>query len=207
MGLNVIVDLSHHNGNVDLKQASEYGIVGVIHKATQGIGNVDHTYIAHREQAKEANMLWGAYHFGVGGSGTMQADWFLHKSEPDDSTLLVLDLETNKTGSSMTLSQARDFVEHIHEETGRFPGLYSGDRIKSLLGDKLDPILSQCWFWLAQYGDHANVPPCWPTWTMWQYTDGNVGPQPHYVPGIGHCDRDKFNGSMDQLRKLWVKQP
>ena len=25
----------------------------------------------------------------------------------------------------------------------------------------------------------------------------------HPVEGIGHCDRDKFNGSEAQLRKLW----
>jgi lysozyme len=38
---------------------------------------------------------------------------------------------------------------------------------------------------------------------MWQYTDGNFGPQPHAVNGIGNCDRDKFNGTEDQLRTLW----
>ena len=39
--LNVIVDLSHHNGNVNLAQAKAPGIVGVIHKATQGTSYVD----------------------------------------------------------------------------------------------------------------------------------------------------------------------
>lgn len=34
--LNVIVDPSQHNGNVDLSQAQAAGIFGVIHKATQG---------------------------------------------------------------------------------------------------------------------------------------------------------------------------
>jgi lysozyme len=38
---------------------------------------------------------------------------------------------------------------------------------------------------------------------MWQYTDGALGPKPHTVKGIGRCDRDKFNGSEAQLRKLW----
>jgi lysozyme len=47
------------------------------------------------------------------------------------------------------------------------------------------------------------VPPNWPTWMMWQYTDGGIGPEPHTVNGIGRCDRDKFNGNENQLRKLW----
>jgi lysozyme len=38
---------------------------------------------------------------------------------------------------------------------------------------------------------------------MWQYTDGAVGPEPHVVAGIGYCDRDKFNGDLTQLHKLW----
>jgi lysozyme len=104
----------------------------------------------------------------------------------------------------MLLEDARNFVTHVNQVTGRFPGLYSGSYIKELLGSGTDPVLAQCWFWLAQYGPTAVVPANWPTWTMWQYTDGAVGPEPHEVAGIGHCDRDKFNGAQDQLQKLWL---
>lgn len=68
-------------------------------------------------------------------------------------------------------------------------------------------VLSQCFFWLAQYGPNAAVPPNWPTWTLWQYTDGNASPQPHTVPGIGACDRDQFNGDLDGLKELWGVGP
>ena len=30
-----------------------------------------------------------------------------------------------------------------------------------------------------------------------------VGGDPKSVKGIGHCDRDRFNGSEANLRKLW----
>lgn len=119
------------------------------------------------------------------------------------ATLLVLDFEPNLTGPSMSLVEARAFVTHVRDATGRFPGIYSGHYIKQLLGTSKDPILSQCWFWLAQYGPTAVVPPNGPTWTMWQYTNGALGAGPHSVAGIGRCDRDKFNGSVTQLRKLW----
>ena len=103
----------------------------------------------------------------------------------------------------MSLDDARSFVSQVNDKVGRFPGLYSGSLIKQQLGNNQDPILAQCFFWLAQYGPTAVVPKNWPTWTLWQYTDGNVGPQPHSVPGIGACDRDKFNGDLDGLKTLW----
>ena len=81
--------------------------------------------------------------------------------------------------------------------------LYSGHYVKGLLGTGGDPVLSQCPLWLAQYGPTAVVPPNWQTWTLWQYTDGGVGPEPHGIAGVGRCDRDKFNGDADMLRTFW----
>lgn len=205
--LNAVVDISHHNGNVDLQAAKNDGIIGVIHKATQGQTGVDAMYQTNRSKATAAGLLWGAYHFGTGADGTAQAQHFLDVVGTFDNTLLVLDFEQNPGGESMTLQQARDFVTQVDKVTGRFPGFYSGSYIKQLLGSAKDPVLAQCWLWLPQYGPTPVVPANWPTWTMWQYTDGTSGPQPHTVAGIGNCDRDKFNGAEDQLRALWQGSP
>jgi lysozyme len=107
----------------------------------------------------------------------------------------------------MTLDQARAFVTHVHQATGRWPGFYSGHYIKEWIGRERDAVLSQCWFWLTQYRPKPAVPPCWRTWTMWQYTDGGMGPEPHTVDGIGRCDRDKFNGALARLEALWGIRP
>lgn len=202
--INVVVDISHHNGNIDLGKAKAAGIVGVIHKATQGTSMVDNMYQQNRTKAQAAGLLWGAYHFATLGDGAAQADFFLSKAGADPQTLLVLDFEPNGN-STMTLDQARAFVSRIKDVTGRFPGFYSGSLIKQLLGGKpADPLLSQCFLWLAQYGPAPkNIPATWPTWTMWQYTDGVLGPQPHSVDGIGNCDRDQFNGTIEALQELW----
>ena len=200
---NGVVDISHHNGTVNFQKAAENGIVGVIHKATQGRTFKDPTYKSNRTKATAAGLLWGAYHFGTGSDGVKQAEHFLGTVQPDANTLLVLDFESNPQGPSMTLIEAHAFVTHIKEVTGRFPGFYSGHTIKELLGTQMDPVLSKCWFWLAQYGPTPVVPANWTTWTMWQYTDGAQGPEPHTVPGIGRCDRDRFNGTEAQLRTRW----
>jgi hypothetical protein len=64
---NIVVDLSHHNGEVDLGEARDAGIVGIIHKATQGETFADAAYAGNRKKAADAGLLWGAYHFGSGG--------------------------------------------------------------------------------------------------------------------------------------------
>jgi lysozyme len=203
LGSNAVVDLSHHNGKVNFVKARAAGLVGVIQKATQGTKFVDPTYASNRKAAESAGLLWGAYHFGTGSDGLTQAEHFLDTVGDPKGMLLVLDLEANPQGPNMVPEEARAFVTHVDAQTGRAPGLYSGHYIKHLLGTTKDPVLARCWFWLSQYGPTAVVPPNWATWTMWQYTDGAIGPEPHTVDGIGRCDRDTFNGTEAELRKFW----
>jgi lysozyme len=118
--LNVVIDISHHNGNINLAKAKEDGILGVIQTATQGQTFKDPTYERNRQKAKDAGLLWGAYHFGTGSDGLKQAQHFLDTVGNDPGTLLALDFEPNPTGPSMDLEEARAFVIHIN------PGLHPG---------------------------------------------------------------------------------
>ncbi len=201
--LNAIVDTSHHNGNVNFDKAKADGIQAVIQKATQGLLNIDPTYKTNKAKATKAGLLWGAYHFGTGGDGVAQAERFLSVVGTDANTLHVLDFEPNNTGATMSLTDAHGFVTHVAEKTGRFPGLYSGHLVKEMLGARRDALLAKCWLWLAQYGPTAVVQATWDHWTMWQYTDGAIGNEPHSVAGIGRCDRDRFNGTAADLNKFW----
>ena len=97
-------------------------------------------------------------------------------------------------------------MTEVYNQTGRYPGFYSDFVAGSLLGGSVSETLRQCWLWRAEYGAALSVPPTWPTWTMWQYTDGEHGTARMQVPGIGGsgtCDRDSFNGDMDGLARLW----
>jgi lysozyme len=200
---NVVVDLSHFNTVSSFETVKADGIVGVIHKATQGTTMIDPQYHLRKGEALAAGLWWGAYHFGVGGDGAAQAKYFLSEVQPGPTDLLVLDLEENPGGAGMSLAEAEDFVKYVEAETGRWPGLYGGSYVKELLGENTQTALSYCWFWLSEYGPTPRVPPAWDTWTMWQYTNGVVGPEPHSVNGIGNCDRDQFNGPVEDLQKLW----
>lgn len=204
---NAVVDLSHHERKPDFTRARATGLRGVIHKATQGTRFVDPTYASRRAAAVSAGLLWGAYHFGVGvgGDGAAQAEHFLEVATPGPEDVLVLDLESNPAGKSMSLDEARAFVLRVEAVAGRPPGLYGGVYLKRKLGRASDPVLGRCWLWIAQYTRKPTIPPAWDRWTFWQYTDGKAGLLPYRVDGIGPCDRDLFDGSEAELIAFWER--
>ena len=72
---NSIIDLSHHNGGrLNFAKAKADGIVGVIQKATQGEAYVDPTFSRNKAAVLEAELLFGAYHFGTGSNGISAYD-------------------------------------------------------------------------------------------------------------------------------------
>gem|GEM_PF-5139123 len=100
--VNVVIDISHWNESVDFKLAKEDGILGVIHKATQGLEYVDPKYAERRKAAEEEGHLWGAYHFGVGENGKGQAEHFLETVGDNSQVLLALDIEENRNDNART---------------------------------------------------------------------------------------------------------
>jgi lysozyme len=201
--LNAVIDLSHHNTVTSFQQIKGNGIIGVIHKATQSTRFVDAEYADRRRAALSAGLLFGSYHFAATGDPERQADHYLDTA--DSIELMVLDFEPNAQEGTMTLAEAETFVRRIHDQTGRFPGLYSGESfINDQLGNNTGTILKECFLWIAKFSANPpKIPPAFPTFTLWQYTDGSAGPQPHAVPGVGRCDRDKFNGDEAGLRRLF----
>ena len=201
--LNAVFDISHFNGtNLDFVAAKQSGMDAVFQKATQGSTYTDPTYSTHRTAAQAAGLLWGAYHFGDNSDPVTQATHFLSVARPGNNTLLVLDFEGNQS-NTMSLSQAEQFVEEIHKQTGRYPGLYGGSLLKSDMSNTQSSILTNCWLWLAQYGSQAELPEGWNQWTFWQYTDGSLGPVHEAVAGVGVCDREIFNGDSAALATFW----
>jgi lysozyme len=207
--LPIVIDLSHHNTVSSFKDVKDDGILGIIHKATEATGFVDSQYAGRKPRALTEGLLWGAYHFGVRGDPQGQANHFLDIVNPGPTDLLVLDFEPNPREGTMTLAEAETFVTKIHDQTNRFPGVYSGQSfINSQLGKRTNTVLKECFLWIARFSSHLpEVPPAFPTFTLWQFTDGNNGPQPHQVNGVGRCDRDKFNGTEAELRTLWGVSP
>lgn len=203
--LNAIIDLHAPEGVESWAKVKAAGIEAVIHKATEGKDFTDAKFASRRVSAQQAGLLWGSYHFGTASDPVAQARHFLSVVNPGPRDVIVLDFEENelKPQNSMSIRQAETFVTFVHEQTGRFPGLYAGADLRAMLNGQPNPILAKCWLWLAHWHDEPKLIPGWNELTIWQYTDGIKGPGPHTIPGIGVCDRSKFNGDLAALRTFF----
>ena len=191
------IDLSHHNTiPVSLIPAREAGILGVIHKATEGETYVDPKLAARWSLARDAGMLWGVYHFVRPGNIAAQVDFFLATvmNVSDDNTLFCLDWED----SGVSLDDAIEFLERLQDASGHDPVLYSGHVLKEALGGVADPGIAQYRLWLAQYSSDPVLPPGYSSYWGWQYTDQGS------VPGINPpVDLNAYDGTAQELAGDW----
>src|SRR5436190_7157782 len=222
-----VVNLSHYDlMRPDFAAMKSEGIVGIIHEATYPRLDRDAQYATRQQAAIQAGLLWGAYHYADATDPVRQADHFLSVvanawaqagalSRPS-GVLLVLDFEKNGhyPGGTMRADQAVAFVERIHERTGKYPGLYSGEyHLQQMLyGPKATAAqrqaLSNCWLWIANYHHEPRDTAPWSHWTMWQYTGDGVCDLPHgsYPKGIANirkAERNRFRGSAEAAAAVW----
>jgi lysozyme len=202
---NTVIDLSHHQGPVDLETAKHSGIQALLHKCTQGTDYADCMYRPRRAISENLGLLFGAYHFGDATDGKEQAAWFLHNAGSPVPSIIALDIEENPIGKSMELAQAYEFISFIKFHTDKYPLLYGGFYLRQLLAGQRDGLLNLCPLWIADYRPtvQPEIIAGWKAWTLWQYTNGQTGNPPHTVPGIGNCDRNTFNGSPEDLKAFW----
>lgn len=223
-GLDAVIDLGHQVSVSDFRLVRQSGILGVIHKATEGGDYVDPAYASRRQQAEAAGLLWGAYHFGTRQyPGVRQAAHFLATTRPGPKTLMALDFEMNDPNprNTMTLEQAEAFVQAVAGATGRLPLVYvhpnwANGRRAARSGVSMgaaitpDSILARCDLWVADYHDSPEIPYAWAGkgWRLWQYAADENDSNPAYgaqriVAGISHCDRNLFAGDAAALYRFW----
>jgi lysozyme len=228
----VVADMNHANpvgsaaggepaGFAALKAA---GLIGIIHKARQGIGFGDPAFARRRDRARAAGLMFGAYDFATHDVVADNVADFLSFSNAraDPALALWLDFEDNRA-SQMTAAQAKEFLDRVDQATGRACGIYGGSRIveqisanKALAGD---PFWTRHPLWLCQYKTgaalrnadlpalkpHIAVPAPWRSWFLLQYTGDGVGPLPHSVRGLENgADLNVFDGAAGDLARLWA---
>jgi len=211
-----VIDISHWEAPIDFAKVAADGIVAIIAKATQGSTFIDPAYAKFKRAASNVRLpstlnsqlstlrfLWGSYHFGTGADVNSQVEHYLTTAKPRENELVCLDFEQNPNGTTMSLDLARQFLTLFKQRTERYPVLYGGGYLKEQLKGQADELLVRCPLWIAQYASKPVLPPGWKKYVLWQYTDGQNGPEPHSVNGVGPCDRNQYNGNITQLRKLW----
>ena len=201
-----VVDLSHHHQQtVDWAAAKAAGLVAVIHKATEGRDVPDVWYHKRKAEVTAAGLKWGSYHFAgpVAGTGVAQADYYLNYADPQPDEFICFDCEKHGT-----LANMQDFVGRVRAQLGRYPAIYGGDYLRSLMsGAGAGSIATRGVLWLCEYPDaavpKAPLPAGWANWSLWQYTDGASGPDPTDTAQVGAVDRNAFIGDAAALLAAW----
>jgi lysozyme len=211
-----IIDINH-NAEIDFARVQTAGIIAIIHKATEGVTVQDKRYHPRRDEAKAAGFLWGAYHFSSGLTVADQVANFLTFAQPEEDELVALDWEESsmKGSKNMTRAQAEEFVQRVADKLGRLPAVYGGGLMRDQLTGVKKSVLSGCPLWYQRYlSTPKGIPTIFDSFTLWQYTDGHLGTKPTFTDGVsekddhGHsingvADRNRFDGTADELRERW----
>ncbi|GAA0644968.1 lysozyme [Streptomyces thermocarboxydovorans] len=200
------VDVSSHQGNVAWPTLWSSGVRWAYAKATEGTYYRNPYYSQQYGGSYDAGMIRGAYHFATPdtSSGATQADYFVDHGggwSADGRTLPgALDMEWNPYGDacygkspSALVSWIRDFLNQYRARTGRNPVLYTSTSWWKQCTGNYSGFAATTPLWIARYASSAGeLPAGWSYYTMWQYTSTG--------PTVG--DHDRFNGGLDQLRRL-----
>lgn len=203
----VVLDISHHNDVAagGFGAMREFGVRGIIHKATQGTTYTDPMFARRAPSAVEAGMLWGAYHFGDSSNPADQAAHFLDVAKPGKSDLVALDLEPNGS-RTMTTAQAVIFLDAVAQKLGRPAALYAGFyTLDGHMTDEQARYLGQHRLWLAAYNKTPKTPKPWTSPWLWQFSGDGRNSNGIVVPGVSRgVDMNAFGGTIAELERTWA---
>lgn len=158
------IDISSHQADLNLVAVSD-SVQGVIVKATEGTSYVNAYCNRHYQQAKNANLLRGFYHFAGSSDPLAEAAFFyrnvlgyLHDGIP------VLDWEGNQT-----VDWVNSFVRQFRNLTGIWPWIYANPWRFNQGG-----VEQNCARWVASYPEVLH--PTFAQAASWKCpnADGNV---------------------------------
>ena len=186
----LVIDIYHGDAVQDFARVKAAGIVGVIHKASQGGAVVDRAYASRRKLALAAGLKWGAYHFfDFSAPAAAQAEHFLSVADADSDTLVAFDWE-NVGSREPSAALAKAFLEAIEAKLDRKAVIYSGNVAKEQIAGA-DAYFGAHRLWLCQYGPAWRVQQSWQRPWLWQNNGDSYGPGPHNIPGLkGLCDNN-----------------
>jgi len=201
------IDVSHWdspmNSPINWPMVKGAGKEFAFMKATEGTTYVDPTFATNWQQAGQAGIIRGAYHFFHPElDATAQADWFVqHAGVPAAGDLpLTIDAEVLDNVSGAQAAQAiLTFLQRVEQKTGRTPIIYTSPSFFSSLGSPA--ALGSYTLWEAHWSVMCpNVPnPPWQDETFWQYSDmGTVSG----IAGMNNVDLNKFNGTLADLQRF-----
>ena len=196
------IDVSHNNGTIDWQKVAAAGIAFAFAKATESTGFVDPQFNTNYAAMKSNGLLRGSYHFFRPKSDAQaQAQNFLKvvpQLGPGDLPP-TLDVEVNDGKSASDIIQGvQQWLETVGSALGCKPIIYTSASFWNANLSGTNQFADHP-LWVAHYTSKAqpNIPQGFTGYTIWQFTEQGT------ISGIsGNADLDRYNGTLDQLRKL-----
>lgn len=199
------IDISKHQKDIDWKAVSEMEVKDkkisfVFIKACEGATRKDDCFEKNWEEARENNLIRGAYHFyRPAREPEEQADIFMSAVHLEKGDLPpVVDVEvTNHRSKKQIQHNLGVFLNLLEGKYGVKPIIYTNlSFYQTYLQDKFEkyPI------WIACYFDESTLDVMNRKWVFWQHSENG------HVNGIqGAVDFNVFKGSLDELKDLCIK--
>lgn len=162
--------------------ATQEGTDITIVKATQGTYYVNPECDKDYQAAKKAGKLLGIYHYAGGGDPVAEADCFYNNTKNYvGEAVPALDWEDYQNPKfGKDLNWCRKFVDRYHELTGVWCLIY----VQQSALNQVANCAKDCGLWVAWYASmnwnswtlpdaNFSVSP-WPTYTIWQFTGGDM---------------------------------
>ena len=190
------VDVSSYQANINMNALKEQNIKFIYIKATEGSTIRDDRFADNWENAKEAELLSGAYHFfSYDSEGRTQAENFISTVGPDmkGRLLPVVDVEyygdkeQNPPEKADVIRELEIYLELIEKEYGVKPLIYTrSDVYEKYIKGEFDEYK----IWMSS----LYTPLSWNykgDWYIWQYL--NRGELEGYTGGEKYIDLNVLN--------------
>ena len=173
-----ILDISHYqnqSGKIDWNKVktTEYKVCFV--KCSEGIGWKDTFYDQNKKDARNAGLLFGAYHFCRMNDPIKEAQYFCaNVGDLQAGEIVILDFEVDGT-----VDWCLKWLKEVEKQLGFKPILYTNEaRVKSM--DWKPVVDNNNGLWVAKYAStsiyvadylqRSPVSGAWPFWAIWQYS-------------------------------------
>lgn len=194
----VCIDISHWQNFPDFEEVAASGVLGVIHKCTEGTSYIDPNREENCSNAIAAGLAVSTYFWIKPGDGRAQAEFYLSVLDPVNHERVVIDYE--ESGCSLTTLKDAIMAIQDYDPSLRIT-VYSGHLLKEQLNGKDEFLAENTDLWLAQYttGDPSWEVATWPQWTLWQYSESGT------VPGVDGSlvDLNRYNGTDEEFLE-WI---
>lgn len=209
-----VVDISHHQGEVDFNKMKAQGVSAVFIKCTQGTGFIDSRYKEYKSICRKLGISLGFYHFAgniqkdlkttVTADPIEEAKHFLRNiGDILPGEILILDWEPSISTITPSIWVSR-FLDYVYGQVGFRPIFYTYEA--RLLKDNYRIVKEDNYgLWIAKYGLNNSIPGTqpkitpWDSYVLWQYTSKGDGSK--YGVSSKYIDISQADITLDTLKK------